>query len=369
MQLTWEQARRLRARRQHLHEASRGASAAAIARDLFGLQSQEWPSAQLAIHARSRDLTQADVIHAREIERAFALTWSLRGALHLVAAEDLQLQLATCGPPAVRGARSRYQQLGLSEEVRERALEAIDDILRGGQALTRPQLAEALEARGIPVAGQAIHHLVRFAALRGLICLGAEVDGDLTYVLLDEWLPMAKAAPYPDDPLLEFARRYLAAASPATMADFKRWSGLGAASVKAAWTEVAAECAPVALPDGDGLILKQQIDELEASRPAPTVRLLPRYDNYLLSHERRAFMVADAYAKRLHPGGGLIRACVIIDGQAKANWKLAKRRASLRVVVEPFEPLDPAILPALEAEVESLGRFLNTNADLRLDGG
>ena len=369
MQLTWEGARRMRARRQHLHDACKGTSAAAIVRDLFGLQSQEWPSAQLAIHARSRALTQADVIHAREAERAFALTWTLRGTLHLVAAEDLQLQLDLCGPPAIRATRSRFKQLGLSDEVRERALEAIKDVLRGGQALTRAQLAEALDARGIPAAGQAIHHLVRFAALRGLICLGAEVDGDLTYVLLDEWLPMAKAAPRPDDPLLAFARRYLAAYAPATMADFKRWSGLGAASVKAAWAAVAPECVPVALPDAAGLMLARQLDPLEASPPAPTVRLLPRYDNYLLSHERRAFMVADAYAKRVHPGGGLIRACLLVDGEAQANWKLEKRRAGLRVVVEPFEALEPSILPFVEAEVESLGRFFNAKAELRLADG
>jgi len=365
-QFTWEQARRMRAWRQQLGDACQGASAAAIARRLFGLQSQEWSSAQLAIHARARELTQADVIYAREDARAFALTWSLRGTLHLVAAEDLQLQLDLCGPPAIRGARSRYKQLGLSEAVRERALEAIEDILSGDNALTRARLADALEARGIPVAGQAIHHLVRFAALRGLICLGADVDGDLTYVLLDEWLPAAKAAPHPDDALREFARRYLGAYAPATLADFKRWSGLAMAPVKAAWAAVASECVPVALPEGEALMLERQLDLLEAAPAEPTVRLLPRYDNYLLGHESRAFMVADAFAKRVHPGGGLIRSCVIIDGEAKANWKLEKRRAGIRILVEPFEALDPSVLPLLEAEVESLGRFLNTNAELRL---
>ncbi len=367
LQLTWEQARRLRARRQHLYGTSRETSSKAIVCDLFALQSQEWSSAQLAIRARSRDLTQADVIHAREVERAFALTWTLRGTLHLVAAEDLQLQLDVCGPPAIRGTRSRFKQLGLSEEVRERALEAIADILSGDHALTRAQLAEALAGRGIPVAGQAIHHLVRFAALRGLICLGAEIDGDLTYVLLEEWLPAAITAPLPDDPLLEFARRYLAAYAPATMADFKRWSGLSMAQVKAAWTAVRPDCVPVKLPEGEALMLERQLDLLEAPPPEPTVRLLPRYDNYLLSHESRAFMVADAYAKRVHPGGGLIRSCLLVDGEAQANWKLEKRRSGLRVVVEPFQPLDASILPLLESEVESLGRFFNTNAELRVE--
>lgn len=364
--LSLEDLRRARLPRQLLTTEAQAEVASDLVRHLFGLQSQEWSSAQLAIHARSRALTGADVIHAREVERAFVLTWSLRGTLHLVAAEDLQLQLDLCGPPAIRGTRSRFKQLGLSEEVRERALEAIEDILRGDNAMTRAQLADALGARGIPVAGQAIHHLVRFAALRGLICLGAEIGGDLTYVLLDEWLPMARAVPHPEDPLLEFARRYLAAYAPATMADFKRWSGLSMSQVKAAWAAVAPECVPVALPDGEALMLRRQLDALESSPPAPTVRLLPRYDNYLLSHESRAFMVSDAYAKRVHPGGGLIRACLLVDGEAKANWKLEKRRAGLRVIVEPFESLDRSILPLLEAEVESLGQFLDATVELQL---
>lgn len=364
--LNARQLRRLRARRQLLDDASRGASVADIVRRLFALQSQEWQSAQLAIRARSQDLTQADVVHAREVERSFVLSWSLRGTLHLVAAEDLRWQLKLCGPPAIRGAGSRCKQLGLTESIRERALEEIEDIL-SRDALTRAQLAEALAPRGIPVAGQAIHHLVRFAALRGLICLGAEVDGELTYVLLDDWLPAGVNKP-PADPLAEFARRYLTAYGPAAPADFKRWSGLGMAQVKAAWAAVAPECLAVTLPEGEALMLPRHLDSLDAPPSEPTIRLLPRYDSYLLGYESRAFMVADAYAKRVHPGGGLIRACLLVDGEAKANWKLEKRRAGIRVLVEPFEALDSSALPALDAEVQSLGRFLNANAELRLAG-
>lgn len=365
--LTRAQLRQLRARRQLLDDASRGASSADIVRRLFALQSQEWSSAQLAIHARATGVAQADVVHAREVERAFVLSWSLRGTLHLVAAEDLRWQLALCGPPAIRGTRSRYRQLGLTETIRERALEAIEAIL-SREALTRPQLAEALAGRGIPVAGQAIHHLVRFAALRGLICLGAEVDGDLTYVLLDDWLPAGVNKP-PADPLAEFARRYLTAYGPAAPADFKRWSGLSMAQTKAAWAAIAPECLAVTLPEGEALLLQRHLDLLNARPSEATVRLLPRYDNYLLGYASRAFMVADAFAKRVHPGGGLIRACLLVDGEAQANWKLEKRRAGIRVLVEPFEPLAKSVLPPLEAEVESLGRFFGRPAELRVTGG
>ena len=358
--------RRLRAQQQLLSDGDRLGSAADIVRRLCALQSQEWPSAQLAFHSRAQDLRQDDVIQAREVERAFVLTWTLRGTLHLVAAEDLRWQLALCGPGAIRATKRRYEQLGLTEALRERALEEIEDILRREGALKRAQLASALGARNVPVAGQAIHHLLRFAALRGLICLGAAINGDLTYVLLDDWLPSDRADPNGGDPLRQFARRYLAAYGPATAADFKRWSGLSQAQVKATWAAVRSECAAVTLPEGEALMLEGATAAPEPEQDGPTVRLLPRYDNYLLGYESRNFLVADAFAKRVHPGGGLIRACVIVDGTAQANWKLEKRRAGIRIVVEPFTALDPAALPALEAQVESLGRFLNTNAELQL---
>ena len=364
--LTVEQVRRLRARQQMLYGDRRLRSAAETVSALFALQAQEWPSAQLAIHARCPAISQADVIQAREVERAFILTWTLRGTLHLVAAEDLRWQLALCGPGAIRGTGSRYKQLGLTEAARERGLEAIEAILSREGALIRSQLAQALDARSIPVAGQAIHHLVRYAALRGLVCFGPEIDGDLSYVLLDDWLP--EQAPQPDDPLPALARRYLAAYGPASRADFKRWSGLATAQVKAAWKAIDSECAAVTLHDGEALMLREQLGALETATDETTVRLLPRYDNTLLGYESRAFMVADAYAKRVHPGGGLLRACVLIDGEARANWKLEKRRRGLRVKVSPFKRLNAAETALLEAEVESLGEFLNTSTELQIDG-
>ncbi len=361
------QLRRLRLQNQLLSESSRSASAAEVVRRLCALQSQEWPSAQLAIHARARGITRADVIQAREVERAFVLTWSLRGTLHLVAAEDIRWQLALCGAGAIRGARRRYQQLGLTEELRERGLREMEAILGHDGPLIRSALAERLGARGIPVEGQAIHHLVRFAALRGLICLGPEIDGDLTYVLLDDWLPAGRTIRKPTNPAAELARRYLRAFAPATAEDFARWSGLGKRVIKAAWGAIAGDCVTVAIPDGEAQMLKTQLEQLDAGTPEAVVRFLPRYDNYLLGYASRAFMVADEYAKQAHPGGGLIRACVIIDGEAKAHWKLEKRRAAIRLVVEPYENLSGAEAALMEAEAGSLGGFLDSKLELRIE--
>lgn len=358
----------IRARHQGLSGTNRSKSASEIISNLVALQSQEWLSAQLALHARADSLTQADAQQARERERTFVLTWALRGTLHLVAAADLRWMIALCGPGAIRGTNRRYQQLGLTESVREAALEAIEAILSQGGALTRPELAAALEGRGIPVAGQAIYHLLRFAALRGLICLGPERGRDLTHALLDDWLPAGTAEATPEAPLAVFARRYLEAYAPATAEDFARWSGLSQAQVKAAWRTVADDCASVLIPSGEALMLKQQLERPPEMRADPTPRLLPRYDNYPLGYASRDFMVAEAFAKRIFPGGGLIRACVLIDGEARASWKLETRRTGLRVNVAPYKTLSAPELEQLEAETKSLGRFLNQDAELKVAG-
>ncbi len=366
--LSLAQLRRLRLQNQQLADASRSTSTALVVRRLCALQSQEWPSAQLAIAARTQGITYEDVKRAREIDRCFVLTWSLRGTLHLVAAEDISWQLALSGERAIRGTNRRYQQLGLSEIVREKALDHVAEILAQDGPLIRAELADKLRTRGIPVAGQAIHHLVRNAALLGLICLGPERAGDLTYVLLSEWLPDYQPLEATDELLPIFARRYLRAYGPATSADFARWTGINARRADAAFEAIAGECVACESPVGEVSLLLQQLEQPPATATEPTVRFLPRYDNYLLAYKSRDFMVDAAHAKKVHPGGGLIRACVVIDGVAVANWKLEQQRKTARIVVSPFETLDTSLLPFMEAEVGNLARFLGRAIDLRIEG-
>ena len=359
--------RRIRLHSQMLCASARKSQAVDAVRGLIALQAQEWSSAQLAIAARTRGITQSDVKYAREIERSFILTWSLRGTLHLVAAEDIAAQLAFSGPRAIRGTNRRYQQLGLTEKARERSLTDIAEILERDGAMTRAELAEQLETRDIPVAGQAIHHLVRHAALRGVICLGPERDGTLTFVPLNQWLPDYQPRADDEDILPALARRYLAAYGPASSADFCRWTGASAKAAGAAFDAISAETVAVALPDGEALMIKEELDTLDRDDSPRGARFLPRYDNTLLAYDSRDFLVQRAYAKRAHPGGGLIRACVIIDGEAAANWKLEKRAKSRRLVVSPFERLSKQQVAQIEKEAVSLGKFLERDIELRIN--
>jgi hypothetical protein len=93
------------------------------------------------------------------------------------------------------------------------------------------------------------------------------------------------------------------------------------------------------------------------------VRLLYRFDDYLLGWRGRDLVLSPRFARRIQAGGGWIHPAVVVDGRVMGTWRLTSGGGRLTVAVEPFEPLDGA-LPGLEAETADLGRFLGAPATL-----
>lgn len=345
---------------QRLHpRVAASTGVARLVRDLGGVQAQDLGAATLAIRARSRGLVADDVRRAREEDRSIVLTWCMRGTLHLVAAEDVGWLLGLLGGLFIAKGRRRYAELGLTSEIRAAATDTIHQVLATRGPQTRGELAAALAAKGIPVAGQAIAHLVGHAALQGVICHGPRRGAAPTYVLLEEWL--GPPAPYdPEWALSELARRYFGAYGPATAEDMARWSGLPVDQARAGLRAVSSELVEVELDGAPAWMPPHR----ESPPPDPTVRLLPSYDTYLLGYRSRDLIVAPAYASRIHPGGGQIKPAVVVDGRACGVWHSARRRGGLTITVEPFEPLEADILPALEDEARDVGRFLGVGVEL-----
>lgn len=366
--LSLEKVRLLRLRSQRLHPemALSISGAAQLVKEVCGLQAQELPSATLAIRPRSHNLTIDDVKQAREDERSIVLTWCMRGTLHLVAAGDLSWLLPLLGPIFIRKSQRRYAQLGLDRETRLKAANEIQNELDKREPLTRPELAQVLEKKGIPVSGQAIAHLVRYAALEGIICYGPERDGQLTFALLEDWADLEEGLES-QEPQAELARRYLQAYAPATPEDLASWSGISMRQARAAFQALSKELVQVEIAGSPAWILASASDWIDEPADEPIVRLLPRYDAYLLGYRSRAFMVSDTFARRIHPGGGIIKSTVIVDGCAVGIWRSERKKNKTTIVVEPFESLSTKMRSGLEAEVQDLGRFTQQDTCLRVE--
>ena len=251
----------------------------------------------------------------------------MRGTLHLVAAEDVPLMQAVFAPLHLARGQRRLTELGLPPEAAERSTHETAAILAEHGPLTRHELAAHLRDRGVPVEakGQAPIHVVRRAALAGVLA-EAGVRGR------EELYGPSDPGPLPDREvaLAELGRRYAAAHAPATADDFAAWSGLPAADVRAAWTD----------------------PEPTAGAPAVgDVRLLPAFDEWLLGWAARD-VVPPEHAKRVAPGGGIIRPVAIADGRVFATWRLDRR--ARRVELDAFGDVPDGV----DAEIAAIGAFL-----------
>jgi hypothetical protein len=355
--------RLLRQTNQWLHRPGR-ASALDVVRTLMGVQAQDRAAAALALRARSEGLTAARVARALEEDRSIFRTWAMRGTLHLIATEDFGWIVPLTAERSLRGAHRRLAQLGVTGDQPEKGVRRIERMLASQGPLTRTGIAQRLRRSGIRTEGQAGIHLIRLAALEGLVCYGFDKDGDPTFALVRDWLGVGVPPRWNrEEALGEMASRYLASHAPARPDDFATWSGLAAPDVRLAWERISARLVEVRSRGGSLWMLRSSMDE----PPDGVIRLVPAFDPFLLGWKGRHLTLPERHEREVFPGGGLLRPTVLLDGRAVGTWALARRRDPPVVTVRPFARLGPAARDALEDEVGDIGRFLGRPARLALD--
>jgi hypothetical protein len=332
--------------------------------ELGGVQAQDPVAAALALRARSRGLDAQAVWRARDEERSIVWTWAMRGTLHLLAAADVGWTLGLLGPIFAAAGRRRRLALGLTDELCERSLAGIREVLADRGPLTRAEVVCALADRGVAIdpTGQAPAHLVAYAALRGVVC---RVRDEPAYALLDEWLGAAPRALETDRALAELTRRYLGSHGPAGPADLAAWSGIGLRRARRGLELVAADLREVRTARGPGWMLADT-----PRRPSPTARpqvaLLGHFDPYLLGYADRDLVLDRRFARRIQAGGGFVQPAVLVNGRVIGTWRRQRRGDRLDIGLEPFEGLPVDAAGPLEREAADVARFLGVRpTDMR----
>jgi hypothetical protein len=339
--------RRDRAAAQLLHRPLGGA--VDVVEHLLAVQAQDLRAARLALRARAKGVRAADIDAALTDKRALVVGWLMRGTLHLVGRDDYTWLLALTAPGRLAGNARRLGQEGVSPDDADRAVAIIERALADEGPLTRPELAERIAARGIRTEGQAMPHLLMLAALRGVAVLGPlRDDGAHAFVLAHDWLGGAPAPVERDGALAELARRYLRGHGPANAADLAAWAGLALRDARAGLDAIAQELRG----RGDLLDLAQRAPAPDAVPP----RLLPAFDPYMLGWKDRAFAVPARHARRVHPGGGMVRATATVDGRAVGTWTLPGGKVALEFFGRPHAEARAA----LQREADEVERFLTS---------
>ncbi|WP_345699764.1 DNA glycosylase AlkZ-like family protein [Kitasatospora terrestris] len=293
----------LRRWRMHTHFAEGPDGVAAVARRAAGLQAQDASAVRRQLAARG--VTGPERVRSAYADGEVVSSWLMRGTLHLVPAADVRWLTGVFGPRVVAGGARRRRELGLDEPLLERALAVLPELLE--TPATRAGLVAGLRERGVAVDpdGQAPHHLMAYAAARGVLCRGSE---EPTYRPLPEG-----RSPEPGGALAELARWHAGAFGPVGPEDFATWSGLGLTAARRAFAAAGlVEVAPgLSVLPGAG----------PPPEGPPLERLLGPYDCFLLGYRDRRLMLDEAHARRINAGGGVIRPAVVRDGLVVGTWR------------------------------------------------
>jgi hypothetical protein len=311
---------------------------------LLAVQAQDLRAARLAIRSRTQGLRAADV--DRELNnRTLVVTWLNRGTLHLVRPQDYWLLQQLTTRQLSTGNATRLGQEGVSPDQAERGVSAIETAIASNGPMTRAQLREVVAAADVPVAGQALVHVLFLSALRGLTVRGPVIGTEQAFVLVRDWLGEPPEVTDRDTALSVLARRFLAGHGPAADRDLAKWAGITLGDARRGLRAAAAD-----LEERPGGLVDVPGRDAPGARPRP--RLLGGFDPLLHGWVDRTPVLGDN--ETIVTANGIFRPFALVDGRAVATWSMPRGRVTL----EPFGRITAPIRADLEREARDVERFL-----------
>ncbi len=328
---------------------------------LGAVQAQDYAGAKWALGLRSRGTTSAAVDQALAAG-AFLRTHVLRPTWHLVSAADIRWLLMLTAPHVHAVNAPYYRRVGLDDDLFRRSNAALARALEGGQQRTRAELIAELQQAGFVTDALGYLYLLMHAELDAVICSGALRGKWHTYALLEERAPQARTLER-DEALAELTTRYFTSHGPATLNDFRWWSGLPATAVRRA----------VELVKGR---LRQELVDGETYWDAPTpplvapaspvAHLLPNYDEYLVGYRDRRAVYDPVDLKALGTRGDILSThTIVLDGQVVGVWKRTLTKDAVAIEALPFRSLDAAEYHAVVAAAERYSSFVGLPLQLQ----
>lgn len=328
------------------------------------LQAQDNASGLWSLGLRLRRSTLAEVTAALEEPQALR-TWPMRGTIHFVPARDAHWMLSCTGARALKGAAKRRETIGLSDATAERAIELIGERLAGGRRLTRAALLGELHDAGLPIDGQLGYHMLWFASQRGVTAIAPDIDGEQTFVLLDDWVPDPVRIEG-DEALATLAVRYFRSHGPTTIKDFAGWTGLNLTECRRG-IAAAGDALAVASYDNTEVYLDPSLLDLMADIAYDdAVHALPGFDEYLLGYKDRSLMLDPEHLQHVVPGGnGMFRATFVRNGRVLGTWTRTTKGKKGVVTATPIRRLGAKERVSVEDSLEPWATFIGVPLEVR----
>ncbi|HEV2824418.1 MAG TPA: winged helix DNA-binding domain-containing protein, partial [Actinomycetota bacterium] len=357
----------------HLDERTPAKAMLEVVAGIAGLHAQVMSSAELTLEARVEGLEPGAVRRALWEERSLVKTWAMRGTLHLLPAAEFPMWQAARSTRRWWETGSWQRGFGVTLDELERLNDAVAQAL-DGQLLTREELADRVGklTRSKELGGKLRESwgaLLKPAAALGLICFAPSQGQQVRFTRPDTWLG-GWTSHDPAEAMDQVTRRFLAASGPVTREDFARWWGIPSpAQGRKLLERLGEEVARVEVEGAAAYALAADLPGLTAAGAggSPTVRLLPAFDQYVVT--------ATLHAERLMPGPfkarvyrpqGWLSPVLLVGGRMEGVWTQEVKGRRVQVTIEPFAgPLPARVRRAAEAEAERLAGVAGGQLELR----
>jgi hypothetical protein len=372
--LGWDQVAAWRTARHHLDERAPAKAMLEVAADIAGLHAQVMSSAELTLEARVDGLEPGAASRALWEERSLVKTWAMRGTLHLLPAAEFPLWQAARSTTRLWESGAWQRGFGVTLEELERVNDAIAEAL-DGRLLTREELAIRVgELTGSEELGDKVRGswgaMLKPAAALGLVCFAPSQGQQVRFTRPDTWLG-GWTDHDPEQAMDQVTRRFLAASGPVTREDFARWWGIPSpAKGRRLLERLGDEVARVELDGVAAYVLAADLPGLAAAgaggRP-PTVRLLPAFDQYVVTATRHAErLMPGPFKARVYRPQGWLSPVLLVAGRMEGVWRQEAKGRRVQVIIEPFAgPLPARVRRAAAAEAERLAVVAGGQLELR----
>ncbi|MBK8425790.1 MAG: AlkZ family DNA glycosylase [Lewinellaceae bacterium] len=323
-----------------------------IAAWMGATQAQDYTHAKWALGLRLPGTKDADVEAA--IDRGEIIrTHLLRPTWHFVAAEDLRWMLALSAPQINAIMASTNRLMGLDEAIFARCNDIIAKTLEDGQHLTREELMSELEKAGIATNDFRAAHIMMRAEQEGIVCNGSRRGKQFTYALIDERIPASNIYSRPDA-IAELARRYFRSHAPATLHDFQWWSGLKMTDARKGLEAVQPTLVQETI---DKQTYWMPHDFQERKTDAPTLHLLPAFDEYLVSYKDRSASLHSSRKEHTITKNGIFKPVVVQNAWVHGIWQRSFKKDKVAVDYVFFEEAGEVDAALLEEAVQRFSGF------------
>lgn len=314
----------------------------------FGaMQGQDLPGVIASAALRTRSGTPGDVL-ADLASGRLVRGYPMRGTVFLMSPDDVVWVSQLCNAGVLRAAVRRRADLGLDDDLVERARQlALTVLPQHPTGLSRTELFERWNALGVPTDQGRGYHVLAHLIGRTELVHGPWNGADQNIVTVQQWVGPGRdlQTRFNGDRIAavgELLRRYLTSHGPATHQDFCWWTKLPQREVKAAWPLISDEFESGEGADGltrywrAGLMDEVAALGSDVRRPL----LLPGFDEFVLGYVDRLFAMTQEQHHLLVPGNnGVFGRSVVVDGTVRGLWKRGGRPGRRSLELQPFTTL------------------------------